>query len=88
MAGVRNEADAKLLSEKQRQIADLQNQLKTLVSLRRNTSFIYYLLIGNLSASGFSNKSIKSSIENAELWFYDVSQWLHRIKVYVMRLEV
>lgn len=30
MAGVRNEADAKLLSEKQRQIADLQNQLKTL----------------------------------------------------------
>lgn len=32
LAGVRNEADAKLLSEKQRQIADLQNQLKSLVS--------------------------------------------------------
>jgi len=32
LAGVRNEADAKLLSEKQRQVADLQNQLKSLVS--------------------------------------------------------
>jgi len=32
LAGVRNESDAKLLSEKQRQIADLQNQLKSLVS--------------------------------------------------------
>jgi len=32
LVGVRNEADAKLLSEKQRQVADLQNQLKSLVS--------------------------------------------------------
>jgi len=31
LGAVRNEADAKLLSEKQHQIADLQNQLKTLV---------------------------------------------------------
>jgi len=35
LAGVRNEADVKLLSEKQHQIADLQNQLKSLVGLFR-----------------------------------------------------
>ena len=32
LPGVRNDADAKLVSEKQRQVADLQNQLKSLVS--------------------------------------------------------
>jgi len=40
LAGVRNEADAKLLSDKQRQISDLQNQLKTMVS--KSWSHVYY----------------------------------------------
>jgi len=57
LAGVRNEADAKLLSEKQRQIADLQNQLKTLVSER--CTLLTYLILGTSCCPYKSKKKRK-----------------------------